>query len=172
MLRSEKVQVVKDLKEKFKTAEIFVLTDFRGLTVEEMNTLRRDLREKNVEFRVVKNLLAKRALDENDQGELDDLLVGPTAVAFGYEDPVESVKVLVNFQKEQEKLQLKGGMMEGNVLDVAMLKELAQMPTLDELYARMLGSVQSPINKMVMALNNAASELVWVIKSVADQKSG
>ena len=125
MVHPTKVETVQKLKEKFSKAKILVLTDFRGLTVEEISELRRELRKKNVEYRVVKNLLAKRALRENKQNPMEELFVGPTAIAFGYDDPVEPVKVLIEFQKKQEKLQLKGGMMGKELLDLKKLQEIA-----------------------------------------------
>jgi large subunit ribosomal protein L10 len=170
MVKPVKVEAVQSLKEKFEKANIFVLTDFRGLTVQEISDLRGELRPKSVEYRVVKNRLAKIALAESGSESVDDLMVGPTAVAFGYEDPVECVKVLVDFQKKQEKLQLKGGIMSGTRLDPAKLQELAKMPSQGELYARMIGSIQSPLMKTVWGLKSASTQLVWAIKAVADKK--
>jgi large subunit ribosomal protein L10 len=170
MVKPEKVEAVQNLKEKIGKAKIFVLTDFRGLTVEDMSELRQKLREKKVEYRVVKNLMAKRALMESELDTLDELLIGPTAIAFGYEDPVESVKVLVDFQKKQEKLQLKGGLMSGSRLDISQIKALASMPSQMELYAKMLGSLQAPISQLVWALKSATSQVVWALKAVGEKQ--
>jgi large subunit ribosomal protein L10 len=148
-----------------------VLTDYCGLTVEEITELRRELRSKNVEYRVVKNRLTKLALSEMEGESVDDLLKGPVAIAFGYEDPVECVKTLVTYQKKQEKLQIKGAVMSGERLDVAALQELATMPSQQELYAKILGSLQSPLMKMVWGLKSASTQLVWAMKGIADKKA-
>ena len=161
MVKPVKVEAVKQLKEKFQNANIFVLTDYRGLNVEKITDLRSKLRENSVEYRVVKNRLAKIALAEmeTDTESVDDLLAGPTAVAFGYDDPVECVKTLVAFQKEDEKLQLKGAVMSGERLDADALHKLATMPSQQELYAKMLGSLQSPLMNSCLPLDKA--HLVW-----------
>lgn len=170
MVKPEKVTAVQNLKDKLGKAEIVVVTDYCGLTVEDLFTLRSELRAKNVEYRVVKNLIARRALEEREEDTLDEFLVGPTAIAFGYEDPVETVKILVDFQKKQEKLKLKGGLMSGRRLTIAQLQTLSKMPSQKELYAKMAGSLKSPINKLVFALKSATSQLVWGLQAVAKTK--
>ena len=170
MVKPEKVTAVQSLKDKLDKAKIVVVTDYCGLTVDDLFTLRTELRAKKVEYRVVKNLLARRALMERDEDTLDELLVGPTAIAFGYEDPVETVKTLVDFQKKKEKLKLKGGLMSGKRLTLVQLQALSKMPSQRELYARMAGSLKSPINKLVMSLKSATSKLVWGLQAVAKTK--
>lgn len=171
MVNPAKVETVQKLREKFSRAKVLILTDFRGLTVEEMSELREELRKKNVEYRVVKNLLAKRALSENNQNTMDELLVGPTAIAFGYDDPVEPVKILVEFQKKQEKLRLKGGMMGDEMLDLNKLEEIAKLPTIKELHSRIIGSLQSPVFQLTWGLKSAILSLLLVIKAVGEKRN-
>ncbi len=170
MLKADKVELLKNLREKISKARVLVLTDFRGLTMEQLNDLRQMLYDKNVEFRVVKNRITKRALKEEEQDTLDELLVGPTGIAFGYDDPVEPIKLLVEFRKNQEILQLKGGLMEGTKLDVAKLEQIAKLPTINEMYGRIVGSLKSPLLNVVWRLKSATGKLAWALKAVAETK--
>ena len=121
MARPEKVAVVNEVYEKLTKAQSVVLVDFRGLTVQEATELRKKLREAGVELKVTKNTLTRLAAEKADLKDLHAYLEGPTALAFGYEDPVSPAKILSDFAKDHKKLELKGGVLEGRVIDQAMV---------------------------------------------------
>lgn len=171
MVKPAKIEQVQSLKDKFSSAKICVLTEYRGMTVGEMQALRRQLREKNVEFRVVKNLLARRALAELGQDTLDDWLRGQIAIAFGYSDPIDSVKTLVSFQKGQEKLKVKGAILQGKRLDLPKIEELARMPTMTELYGNLVGSLKAPVTRLIWVLKGTTVKLIQVLSAISKERS-
>ena len=170
MVKQIKVDAVKSLAEKLKKAKSVVLTDFRGLTVDDITTLRNELREEAIEYRVVKNRLAKIALKEADCESVDDILIGPTGIAFGYEDPVPAARIIYRFSKKNEHLKPKGGLLEGKRIDLPTLERLSQLPAKDVLLQRLLGSMQSPTTKLVLVLKQTTTNLVYALKALAEQK--
>lgn len=172
MARAEKVAAVKELVDKLERGQGVVLTDYRGLNVKSMTELRTKLREVGVEYKVVKNTLALRAAQELDIQGLDDLLVGPTAIAFGYEDPVAPAKVLSEFAKSNDALELKGGVLEGRVIDVNEVKALADLPSREELLAQVLRGMQSPIAGLAAVLQGTLSKLVYALEAIRKEKEG
>lgn len=143
--REAKGAMVKELREKFAQAQSLVLTDYRGVTVEEVSALRRKLRESGVDFKVVKNTLAGIAARDAGLEDLDRLLEGPTAIAFGADDPVAPAKGLLDFIEERKKMEIKGGVLNGKVIDLVAVKALARLPSRTELLARVLGVMQAPL---------------------------
>ena len=146
MNRSEKDQIIADVAEAVGRARGLYFTDFTGLTVEEATELRREFRKSGVDYRVVKNTLIRKAL-ENVTGfdRVYDSLVGPTGVAFAYEDPVSPAKVIKKFADKHKKLSLKVCVLEREVFEGARLEELATVPTRTELIASVLGSIEAPL---------------------------
>ena len=165
-----KLDAVAELRKKFEGSEALILADYRGLTVEEIGELRDSCREANVEFRVIKNRLAKIALGEAKMPALDDLLIGPTAVAIGVTDPVAPAKALSEFAKKNSKLEIKGGMFEGKVVDLKAISQLAALPTRDELIGRLAGSLASPMRNFAGALAAIPAGFARALRAVADQK--
>lgn len=154
-----KQQVVNEISEKFNQSESAVLVDYRGLSVEEVTALRKELRDNDVDYKVYKNTLARRAVDGTDFESLNETLVGPTAIAFGKEDVVAPAKILHNFAKEHEALEIKGGMIQGQVASLDQIKELSTLPDYDGLVSMLLSVLQAPIRN-----------LAYATKAIADQQ--
>ena len=169
-LKQYKLDFVSMITDKISRAQSMIVVDYCGMTVEQMTALRDKLREQNVEFKVVKNRLAKIALKEHGLNTMDEFLKGTKAIAFGIADPVSSAKVLVAATKDFEKLQIIGGQMEGALLSKDQVIELSKMPSREELLARLLGSLQSPTQKFACALNQCASKIAYALNAVATQK--
>jgi len=169
--RKEKKQVIDELKDKFSKAESAILTDYRGLDVDKISELRARLREENVEYKVVKNTLARIAAKESGLDVLEEHLVGPTAIAFSYDDPVAPAKILNKFEKESKIMKVKMGLVEGKLVDYDEIKVLAELPSRDVLIAQTLAGLQSPIAGLVNVLNGPIRELVYTLKAIQDKKS-
>lgn len=165
----QKKAVVAEVSESIANAQAAVLAEYRGLTVAQMTDLRRKARESGVFLRVVKNTLAKRAVEGSDFACLQEHLVGPLAFAAS-EDPVAVAKVLDTFAKENNAFVLKAGAMGGKVMSDAELKALAQLPSRDELLAKLLGTMQAPIQKFVQTLNEVPAGFVRTLAAVRDSK--
>ena len=155
-----KKETVAQIKQRFEDAKSVVIVDYKGITVEQVNELRAKFRESNVEYCVLKNTLVRRALMEAKIEGLDDVLNGPSAFAFGTEDVVSPAKVISEFVKSSKTkfLTVKGGMMGSDVISTAMVEELANTPSRNELLARLLGSLQSGIGGFVRVLDAIAKQ--------------
>lgn len=151
VLESKKA-IVAQLTERFQNAQAGVLADYRGLTVAQDTALRVKMREAGVEYTVLKNNLVRFAANEAGLGELDSILHGPTAIATSTDDVVAPAKVLVEFAKENEALELKGGFVDGKVISLDEVKVYAAIPSKEVLISKMLGSLQSPIGKLARTL--------------------
>ncbi len=147
MNRTEKEALVGEMQNVFQSTSIVVITHNQGLTVADSTLLRSQMREAGASYKVVKNRVVKRALAGTQFEPLDSYFQGPTAIAWSA-DPVSVAKVAVDFAKKNEKLQLVSACLDGNVLDVAQLKSLAALPSLDELRAILVGLLQSPAGKL------------------------
>lgn len=169
MARPEKVAEVEILTDKMLKSEGLVLADFSGLTVAQANDLRVKCRQQNVELRVVKNRLARRAAVAADIAALEELLKGPTAIAFGLESPVEPAKVLTEFAKTNEKLKVKGGFVDGEVLSVGQVKALSDVPTKIELIAMLARGINGPATGLAGSINAVMSSLARAIKAAAEK---
>jgi len=165
----QKKAVVAEVSEALVGAGAAVVAEYRGLTVAQMTELRRKARESNVYLRVVKNTLARRAVEGSEFECLKDQLVGPLAFAAS-SDPVAVAKVLSNFSKANEKLILKSGAMSGKIMSLEELTALAALPGRDELLAKLLGTMQAPIQKFVQTLNEVPSKFVRTLAAVRDSK--
>ena len=145
-------KVVADLVEVLKSAQAGVLVDYRGITVEQDTQLRNKLREAGVEYKVVKNTLTRFAANEVGYQELDSSLHGPTALAISSTDPVAPAKVLSDFAKDVEAIEIKAGFLDGKVISLDEIKTLANTPSREVLIAKIMGSLNSPISKLVRTL--------------------
>lgn len=172
MVRPEKAAVVEELKDKLGRAQTVVVTDYRGLNVQEITELRRQLREAGVEYRVAKNTLTTIAAREADLSELEQFLSGPTAIAFGYDEPVSAAKVISEFARLHRELEIKGGALEGNVIGVAEIQALADLPPREELLAMVARAMQGPIAGMANALQGILRNLAYALNAVREQKEG
>jgi len=154
-----KEQHVADICEKIKKAQSIVLFDYRGLTVEEDTNLRNEMRKAGVEYVVLKNKMVERACRELNMDEsVHEMLKGPSAFAFGYDDAVAPAKILRDYIKKVKKCALKGGVVDGTVTDVKGIEALADLPPREVLIARMLGSMMSPIQGLAIALDQLAKK--------------
>lgn len=150
-----KKTAVLEIADKMKDAKSTVVVEYRGLSVAEITQLRRDLRAEKVEFKVYKNSLVQRAAEQIGAQDLVQDLVGPNAIAFG-EDAVAPARVLANFAKGHEKLVLKSGIVEGNVVNASIIKELSALPNRDGMLAMLLSCLQSPVRSFACAVNAVA----------------
>ncbi len=168
--REEKVQIVAEIKEKLSNSSSAILVDYRGLNVEEVTQLRKEFRENGVDYKVYKNTLTELAAKELELDELIPFLKGPTAIAFGVEDPVAPAKILADSIKKLKKMEFKVGVVEGSVIDVDGIKALADLPSREELIAKMLGSMNAPITGMVSVLGGTLRSLLYTLNAVKEQK--
>lgn len=147
--------VVSEISEKLQKSVSCVVVDYKGLTVEEVTELRNKFREAGVDYKVYKNTLVRRAAQQvGNMEQFDDVnLVGTNAIAFGYEDPVAPAKIVSEFAKTHPKLELKMGFVEGEFYDSEKLKELAEIPSREELIAKLLGSLKAPVSNFVYLLD-------------------
>lgn len=148
----QKKEAVAGLIEKLKTAQAGVLVDYRGLTVSEDTELRAKLREAGVEYKVVKNTLTRFAAKEVGFDELDEVLNGPTSLALGFDDPVAPAKIISDFAKQNENLEIKAGFLDGKVISLDEVKQLANTPSRDTLIAKIMGSLNAPVSNLVRTL--------------------
>lgn len=171
MLRlEEKKELVNDLKEKLSRSKILIATDYKGMNVEAITDLRKKLRESGVEYRVVKNTLLVRATEGTDFAVIKNLFKGPTAVAFSYDDPVAPAKVLTEFAKQNEKLEIKGAALDGRALDVNAIKALSSLPPKEILLAQMLGALNAVPTGFVRVLSAVPQSLLYVLQAIRDKK--
>ncbi len=166
MARKEKEQKVQELAEKMSNSQSFVFTDYRGLNVAEINKLRYKLRDQGVEYQVVKNTLTILAARQAEIENLEEVLIGPTAVAFGQDDPVSPAKVLSDFSREHKQLEIKGGVLDGNFISADRVGQLARIPSRDELLAKAMGSMQAPISGFVCVLAGVPRKLLYCLNAI------
>ncbi|MGN1385154.1 MAG: 50S ribosomal protein L10 [Bacillus sp. (in: firmicutes)] len=154
-----KKQIVQEIADKFKASKSTIVVDYRGLNVAEVTELRKQLREAGIEFKVYKNTLTRLAAESAEVAELNSALTGPNAIAFSTEDVVAPAKILNDFAKKHEALEIKAGVIEGNVASVEEVKALAELPSREGLLSMLLSVLQAPIRNLALAT-----------KAVADQK--
>jgi large subunit ribosomal protein L10 len=168
MKRPEKEQLVVELKEKMVGAKALYYTDFTGLNVKRMTDLRRRLRKANVEYVVIKNTLALRAV--NESGLVGERLRGPTGLVIG-KDAVAAAKVLSDFAKENDKRpSVKGGMFDGKAVDAAQVAKLANMPSREQMLSQLGGYMQAPMTQMVTVMNSLLSNFAGVVEALKVQR--
>ena len=165
----EKKAVVAEVSEKISDAQAAVLAEYRGLTVAQKTDLRRKAQASGVYLRVVKNTLARRVVDGTDFACLSEHLVGPLAFAMS-PDPVAAAKVISNFAKDNDQLNITVGAMSGAVMSIDEIKALARLPSREELLAKLLGTMQAPIQTFVRTLNEVPSGFVRTLAAVRDSK--
>ena len=166
--KSEKIS---QMKEKIEKAKVAIVTDYKGLSVEEITKLRRSIQKEDGDYMVTKNTLAKIAVKGTEYEVLTDALTGPVAIAFGFEDQVAPAKALAKFIKESKKGEILAAAMDGKLLSAAEAKALANLPSKQEIYAKMLGCINSPASGIANSINAVMSSLTRAMAAVRDQKS-
>lgn len=165
-----KKKIVEDLKEKFATTKVVIVTDYKGLNVAQMTELRRNLSEANVEFQVVKNTLLTRASKDTDAELLADVFKGPSGIALSFDDPVAPAKVLTQFAKDNQKLEIKAGVMNGKRMNLDAITALSKLPSREELLAQVLSTMNAVPAGLVRALADVPRRMVNVLSAIKDQK--
>ena len=171
MNRQEKALHVEDFKQKFSGAKCAILADFQGLTVAEMTEFRRKLKAYNIELDVLKNRLAKRACKDTEWEGMSDDFKGTNIIGFAMKDPVPLFKTFIEFEaREESKLKIKTGYLEGKKLTLNEIKEIARLPSREELLAKVLGTLQAPLRGLVTVLSGVPRQFVQVLQSVSQSK--
>lgn len=165
-----KKQIVSDISALAEQAQSVIAADYRGLNVAQMTDLRTQAREQGVYLRVVKNTLARRALDKTPYQCVVDHLTGPLVLAFGQADPVSAAKLLQTFMSKHDQVEVKALAVEGETLEVSELKRLASLPTKEESIALLLGVVKAPVSQLAGTLSAIPAKLVRVLAAVQEQK--
>lgn len=170
-VKSEKVEAVSELHEKFARAVSAVLADFRGLTVQEITDLRQQLRDASLELAVVKNTLARLAVQETAFEKLSPYLKGPTSITFSYRDSVAPAKVLSAYGRRQPKLAVRAGLFEGELVPAEKIAEIADLPPRDVILAQALAAMQGPLAGLVGTLEGVLRTLIGTLQAIHDKKA-
>ena len=166
--KQDKVSLI---KEKIDKAQVAIVTEYKGYSVEEITNLRRALQKEGGDYMVTKNTLAKLAVKDTPYEVLTETFKGPIAIAFGFEDQVAPAKALSKFIKDTKKGEIIAAAMDGKFLSAAEAKALATIPSKEEIYAKMLGCVNSPATGIVGSINAVMASLTRAVAAVRDQKS-
>lgn len=175
LTRQQKEDQVAELKDKFERATSVFVADYRGLGVKQLEALRGGLRSAKAsesEFRVSKNSVLRRATAGSAAEGLQEHFTGTTSIAMSFGDPVALAKALVDYAKENEAFELRGGLMDGEVLDVPAITKLATLPSLDELRGKMVGLLQAPAVKLARLLNEPAAQMARVVAAQGATEGG
>lgn len=170
MKLEEKKNIVHDLREKFERSKVVIVTDYQGLDVTTITDLRRKLLEAQVEYQVVKNTMLIRAAEETEVALIKDSFKGPSAIALSYDDPVAPAKVLTEFAKVNDRLEIKVGVMDGKVLDLGAIKALSALPSREVLIGQVLSVMIGVPTCLVRALNDLPQRLMNVLLAIKEQK--
>lgn len=171
MNRTEKERFIVDFREKVEQAPVLYLTDFTGLDVQSMTTLRRNLKESGAEYLVVKNRLVKRAFDEMEMPDIPDTLLGPTGIVLAYAGVVEPAKVVSDFAKEHgDRPVFKLGILDNQVVSAEEVGRLARLPAREHLLAELAGALQAPMAELANALGGKVQEMSGLLDALKQQK--
>ena len=171
MVKDIKKVMVKEIKKKIDNSELVIFTQYSGLGVSSNEALRGDLRKVNAEYKVYKNTLVKRALSKDIEGlDSDAILAGPTSFVFSETDPVTPAKIVAKFSKENEALQIKGGLYQNAFITSDKVKELASLPSREELLAKLVYLLNAPISGLVNVLHGNLRKLVYALNAIKDTK--
>jgi large subunit ribosomal protein L10 len=171
MLRKDKEAVVAEAVRLLSESESLFVSDYRGLTVGEMTELRGELRARGARVKVLKNTLTRRAAAETQREDIVEFLSGPTAITFCGDDPVGPAKALMDYAKTHPALEVRGGVLQGSIIDVDGVRQLASLPPRDVLVAQVVGTLAAPMTGLVTVLQGTISGFVRALQQVADQKT-
>tara|TARA_Y100000590_G_scaffold102728_1_gene116769 strand:+ start:1902 stop:2408 length:507 start_codon:yes stop_codon:yes gene_type:complete len=158
MNKEQKKNYISEMSEQFENSEAVIVTHYQGLTVSQLDDLRKKMREQGIKFKITKNRITKLALENSKMKDISKMFSGPTAIALS-KDAITSAKILTNFSKENENLKILGGIMGNDILDVAGVQNVATLPTLDEARAKIVGILRSPAQKIASILLAPASKI-------------
>ena len=167
MNRSEKKEFVQKLKDEIDSSSSVIVTHYSGLTVEESEQLRSEMRSNGAKFKVTKNRLTKLALEQTQFKDIADLFTGPTAIAFS-DDPVAPAKVAVSFEKKLEKFKIIGGGYDGEKIDLEKINFLATLPSIDELRGKIIGLISAPAQKIALIVKEPASQMARLVSAKSE----
>lgn len=170
MKKQEKAKAIDTIKDKFQKSNVVILTDYKGLTMEQLTALRKQLRPLNAEYKVLKNTLISLAVKDRTFEGIDKLLSGSTAVLFGYGDQVLPAKALAKFIKDNEKMSIKGGVLDGKLIDSITITALSKLPSREMLIAKALGGMKAPITNLVFDLKGVINKFVYAIQAIEKKK--
>lgn len=170
MDRQEKTTVVGEFQDKFRTATMAVLTDYRGLSVGKMTQLRCDVREAAGEYKIAKNNLVRLAIRDTSYEPLEDFLTGPNGWVFAYDDPVSLSKALIKFADANAELTIKGAVLDGALLEPVQVKGLASLPSLPELQAQVLSLMQAPATRLLQTIQEPGGQLVRLLEAYRESR--
>lgn len=157
----KKQSVIDEIKEKLERAESAVVIDYMGISVEQADAMRKRLRDANVDYTVYKNKMVSRAIKDTKFAELENVLSGPSAFAFSYDDAIAPAKILSGIMKDFKKMEFKAGIIQGTMFDAEGVKAIAMLPSRGELISKFMGSILSPVSKFARTL-----------QAIAEQKAG
>lgn len=166
-----KAQIVEEIKEKISSSQSMVLVDYRGLNVAQLTELRKRYRDAGVDYKVYKNTMMRFAFKELGLEDFNEYLKGPSAVAFGMNDPVSAAKVSTEFAKTNDKLEIKAGIVDGKVINAEGVKNLAELPPREVLIAQVLGGFNAPIQGFANVLQGTIRGLAIALNAIAEKKS-
>lgn len=166
----DKQQIVSEVNQAASSALSAVLADYRGVTVEDMTALRKNARANKVYLRVVRNTLLKRAVADTEFECIQEVLVGPTILAFSQEDPGAAARVLKDFAKENDDFEIKALSVGGQLMDASQIDVLAKLPTLDQARSMLMSVMLAPVTKLARTMNEVPSKLTRAVAAVRDQK--
>jgi len=169
---AQKQERVVQLSDQLSRSKVAIVSDYRGLSVKELTELRRKVQEVGGDVTVAKNTLIRRVINDTEgMPAIDEILQGPTALVVGYEDPVAPVKALMDFLKANKKEQeVRGGILDGKAVNIDEIKQIATLPSREEMIAKLMGSMQSPAQGVAITLSGVARNLVYVLEAIRAQK--
>jgi large subunit ribosomal protein L10 len=171
MRKQQKAAVIEELTERFRGHSVIFLSDFTGMDVETATEIRRRFRDASVSFAVVKNTLARRALEEAGHGDLVEFMTGPNALVMAESDPVEAAKILVEFEKKKDTPKIKTGRVDANLMTAAQIRRIADLPSRDQLLAQIAAGFQAPVSGLARLLHELVRKLVSTIDEVSKKKA-
>lgn len=171
MQKPKKQEFVESYSKKLSSASVVILTDYKGLKVVDLNSLRKQLRTSKLEYKVVKNTLLEKTFEKANVKELSSLVDGPTGLAIGVDDPVAAIKILHNFSNEHEQLKIKGALIGGKILTAQEISAIAKLPPREIILAKVVGGIKAPITNFVFVLSLLLKKLVFVLKNIEEQKN-
>lgn len=170
MEKTTKVKLVEDIQQRFQKAEATFVAEYKGIKAVEMNDLRKNLRDASIDFKIMRNTLAKRAVKGTKAEALSEHLVGPTAIAFSYKDAAFAAKTLTQFAKDQPNLKIRMGTLGSKVIGLNEIKGLAELPSREVLLAMMLGSMKAPMTGIVGVLSGVPRKFLYALNAIQKAK--